>query len=271
MAVICEECVRTFGTREALQQHLRDSPIHAVASTSDEDAGAYNPAQALEQRPGQASTPAVTLRCNECVRTFGTEEALQQHLRDSRTHASKFGCTDCVRSFDTEQALQQHLRDSPVHRVMSTADIKRSKRSFALQPSLHDEVLESLRVHDLIFDFCPVDNARGALKEHDTGIMGKFTCPKCHNKWTSKQIAITIRLYPGQRYNARVYFQRCERCKALGRPQLDSSYAERVSYRLAAWSGIALEPPPYSGHNRRPHQSDLCEGCQHGHCQLSRL
>jgi hypothetical protein len=112
------------------------------------------------------------------------------------------------------------------------------------------------------------------LREHDTGIMGKFTCANqsCPIKaCTSKQIAITIREYSGLEYNARVYHQRCKSCNSLSRPELDTSYAERVSYRLAKWSGIDLEEPPYSGHSQKPHQSRLCEGCRHGHCWQSRL
>jgi len=50
-------CDRTFSSEEALQQHLRDSPVHAPS-----------------------------FECESCDRVFGSEEALQQHLRDSSTH-----------------------------------------------------------------------------------------------------------------------------------------------------------------------------------------
>lgn len=56
------------------------------------------------------------------------------------------------------------------------------------------------------------------LKEHDTSIMGKFACinMSCTFKsWISKQIAITVQQYPGRRYNARDYSQRCEACDSL--------------------------------------------------------
>jgi hypothetical protein len=50
-------CNRRFGSEEALQQHLRDSPAHAPS-----------------------------FDCDDCVRAFDSEEALQQHLRDPRIH-----------------------------------------------------------------------------------------------------------------------------------------------------------------------------------------
>ena len=208
----------------------------------------------------------------DCDRSFKTKKALQQHLRDSPAHAVTFDCDECDRAFDTEQALQQHLRDSPAHSTSSCSVT--IINSFDMRPSLHEDVSRLLWLHGLYFDFCATDDSHGILKEQDTSIMGKFTCinSSClFQSWTSKQIAIIIRQYPGLRYNARVYYQRCESCNSLSRPELDGSYAERVSYRLAKWSGIAVEEPPYSGRSKRPHQVRLCEGCRHGRCWQSRL
>lgn len=186
----------------------------------------------------------MALNCEDCDRSFGTRRALQQHLRDSPAHAVTFDCDECDRAFDAEQALQQHLRDLLSHVNLPAAGVS---QSFNLQPALHDEVLQSLRAYDLAFDFFAIDDSRGILKEHGTSIMATFTCTNrsCPTaRWTSKQIAITIRQYPGGRYNARVYFQRCELCDSLSEPELDNSYAERISYRLAKWSGLAVEEPP---------------------------
>ena len=272
MATICKDCDRSFNTKRALQQHLRDSPAHAVTLDCDECDRAFDTEQALQQHLRDSPAHAVTFDCDECDRAFDTEQALQQHLRDSPAHAVTFDCDECDRAFDTEQALQQHLHDSPAHSTSSYAAAITD--SFDMRPSLHVDVSHLLRLHDLYFDFYGTDDSHGALKEHDTSIMGKFTCinRSCTSKsWTSKQIAITIRQYPGLRYNARVYYQRCEACDSLSRPELDDSYAERVSYRLAKWSGVALEEPPYSGRSQRPHQSRLCEGCRYGRCWQSRL
>jgi len=238
MTVICDVCARSFGTEQALEQHIRDSSAH----TSIFD-------------------------CKECDRAFDTEQALQQHLRDSAAHAATHHCEDCDRTFSTEQALQQHLRDSPAH--IADEGVKVIGRSFDIRPFLHQDVSRLLRQYGLSFKFFPIDDPHGCLKEHDSSIMGTFTCTNttCSSlRWTSKKIAISIRQYPGLRYNARVYYQRCKSCNSLSVPELDDTYAERVSYRLAKWSGIAVEEPPSSGRSRRPHQARLCEGCRHGRC-----
>ncbi len=272
MATRCGLCDRTFGTKQALQQHLRDSPAHTAALQCVECDRVFNTKPALEQHLRDAPAHATTFDCDECNRTFQTEEALQQHLRDAPAHAATFDCDECDHTFQTEQALQQHLHDALAHSTSSDAGIIGD--SFDLRPSLHPDVLRLLRPHGLTFGFHATENLNHVLREKDTTIMGKFTCTNkscLTERWTSGHIAITIRLYPSLEYNARVYYQRCKRCNSLSRPELDDSYAERVSYRLATWSGIALEVPPYSGHSRRPHESRLCEGCRHGRCLQSRL
>jgi hypothetical protein len=106
------------------------------------------------------------------------------------------------------------------------------------------------------------------MNDYDTNIMGRFTCHNmaCSAAWTSKQIAITIRRYSNERYNARVYHQSCKRCGTTSEPQLDHSYAERVAYRLKKWCGVQMEVPPFSGESNGPHRRDLCEGCKHSRC-----
>ena len=53
----CETCDRSFSSNGALQQHLRDSPVHAPF-----------------------------FNCESCDRSFSSDDALWQHLRDSRAH-----------------------------------------------------------------------------------------------------------------------------------------------------------------------------------------
>ncbi|KAK1960024.1 hypothetical protein LY78DRAFT_619146 [Colletotrichum sublineola] len=106
----CTVCNRSFGNEKALQQHLRDSPVHAPS-----------------------------FDCEACNRSFGSEEALQQHLRDSPVHVQSFGCEACNRSFGSEEALQQHLRDSPVHRKNTETPLDvffHSYPTFDYDPSL---------------------------------------------------------------------------------------------------------------------------------------
>lgn len=141
-----------------------------------------------------------------------------------------------------------------------------------MYPDLHAQVALRLMEDKLHFDFHDVDSPTPGTREYDTNVMGKFRChnTRCaSNGWSSKQIPITIRMYPDKRkYNARVYHQRCQHCKQPSRPSLDQdSYAERIAYRLKKWSGIKMVPPTYSGESKGPHHSHLCEGCKAGHCR----
>lgn len=148
----------------------------------------------------------------------------------------------------------------------------RKENRWSMHPDLHNKVMHLLEEHNLSFDFHEVDSPTHNTREYDTNIMGRFGCrnKKCASSgWSSKKIAITIRLYPNSNeYNARVWHQRCESCDQLGRLFLDEgSYAERVAYRLKKWKGIEMERPAYTGKSDGPHQSALCEGCKAGHCK----
>ena len=148
----------------------------------------------------------------------------------------------------------------------------KSDRTRSMHQNQHDNVSRLLEEDDLHFDFYEDDDAETCIKDYDTNIMGRFICRNraCNSKgWSSRMIAITIRMYPGAQYNARVYHQRCQRCNRLGEPRLDDSYAERVAYRLKKWCGIEMDRPSYSGESKGPHQSTLCEGCKDGHCTQS--
>ena len=143
---------------------------------------------------------------------------------------------------------------------------------WSMYPALHDDVSLLLEEDDLHFDFHENDDPESCNKEYDTNIMGRFICRHhaCGSSgWASKKIAITIRMYPGAQYNARVYHQRCKGCNSLSKPCLDNSYAERVAYRIKKWCGIEIDRPNYSGQSNGPHQRSLCEGCKDGHCNQS--
>ena len=46
-------------------------------------------------------------------------------------------------------------------------------------------------------------------------------------------VAITIREYPDEQYNARVYRQRCKKCGELGELDVDQgTYVDSISYRI---------------------------------------
>jgi hypothetical protein len=150
---------------------------------------------------------------------------------------------------------------------------RKAAKLWSLHPKLHNDVAQLLDEEGLQVDFFNADDEETNIEERDTNIMGRFICGNsgCHSSgWSSKKIAITIRMYPRQLYNARVYHQRCKICRAVGRPVLDQRcYAERVTYWLKKWNGIEVERPNYSGQSRGPHDSELCEGCKAGHCPNS--
>lgn len=151
----------------------------------------------------------------------------------------------------------------------------KSDQRWSMYPTLHDDVSRLLGEDDLHFDFQQKDDTEYCIQEYDTNIMGRFICHNgaCGSSgWSSKRIAITIRMYPGAQYNARVYAQRCQKCNRLSKPLLDESYAERVAYRLKKWCGIQMAQPHYrSSRPKRPHRSSLCEGCKNGHCSQTWL
>ncbi|KAI1126007.1 zinc-binding domain-containing protein [Nemania abortiva] len=146
---------------------------------------------------------------------------------------------------------------------------RRSPATSSMHPQKHAEISRLLDEDNLFFTFHDNDDEYGCTKSWDSAVMGRFRChnPNCGtNGWSSKQIAITIRMYPGEKYNARVYHQRCKSCGSLSKPILDDTYAERVTYWLKKWCGIHLETPPHSGQSKGPHKNRFCEGCKAGHC-----
>lgn len=147
----------------------------------------------------------------------------------------------------------------------------RRESRWSMYPGLHKMVKDALQKDNLHLSFHKADENASSSHIFDTHIMGRFTCHNSEcgaNVWSSKKVPITIRMYPANRYNARVYHQRCQGCDSLGSPSLDKdSYVERVVYRLRKWNGIEVEPRPYYGNVGPPHRSELCEGCRAGHCR----
>ena len=153
------------------------------------------------------------------------------------------------------------------------AQRKAQPKRWSIFPSKHESVSRLVSEAAPRFTFHDIDEDLKSIQTYDTSIMGRFRCynPSCDtNGWSSKQIAITIRMYPGERYNARVYHQRCAACEMLSKPVLDNSYAERVAYRLQKWCGIEQEQPEFSRESKGPHEKNFCEGCKAGHCSEGR-
>ncbi|KAI9373340.1 zinc-binding domain-containing protein, partial [Aspergillus egyptiacus] len=141
---------------------------------------------------------------------------------------------------------------------------RKAKKAPSMYPILHDTITALLEQSNpyLKFTFHPTDDDASATHKYNTNITGHFTChnPHCPNPgWASKVIAVTIRMYPGNRYNARVYHQRCKTCQGVFRPKVDGeTYAERIFYRLQKWCGVEVEKVDYRGaRGKKPHQRGL--------------
>lgn len=138
-------------------------------------------------------------------------------------------------------------------------------------PSLHQNVVEAVSDTIAYPWFCENDDDDEPDNEYATHVMGKFRCTSrtCSaNVWSSKKVAILIKGYAGNGYNAEVFNQRCRTCNELGTLTLDeTSYVERVAYRIQKWAGVRMGPQHYSQRKGMPHEQDFCEGCKRGFCQ----
>ena len=140
-------------------------------------------------------------------------------------------------------------------------------------PSLHQQVANAVSDTIPSTRYQSPDSATTEYSnnEYPTNIMGKFICNNTACKspgWGSKVVSIVIKGYPGNAYNAVVFNQRCKDCNQLGTFVLDeTSYVDRIAYRLKIWARVPVERPPYNPRDGPPHQSSLCEGCKRGVCR----
>lgn len=155
-------------------------------------------------------------------------------------------------------------------RMARKGTAKSPKTSFMF-PQLHEQILKAASDEVGSAWFNNRDGNHTSICSYETHVMGRFTCTNdnCSNSgWASKKVAIVIRRYPRNGYNAVLFNQRCKICKQLGILSLDEkSYVDRVVYRLKKWAGVEVEPPQYTERIGLPHESELCEGCKRGCCK----
>jgi len=268
----CKYCPRSFPTTTALHQHRCDSPTPETAPERE-----TSHPSALSEIASPASTHATasiaTFACKYCERLFPTTVTLHQHRCEPPTYGTTSDRKTSHQSTSTEHSLpaspitsdrsfsEHHL---PAHALSSP---------WSLQPARHEEVAEL--IHPVLsVEFFEASGFDDCTKHHDTHIMGYFTCTNkaCRkDNWSSRMIALTIRLYSGKRYNAVVWHQRCKKCQTFGQPTLEESYAERIAYRLKVWFGKPHETIDYFPGDPFPHKRWLCEGCKNGHCPIGAL
>lgn len=141
--------------------------------------------------------------------------------------------------------LYSNVRHLTVHHCVGKYDMAADHRVWSFYPELHPLVAHSLQMDYLHFSFHDQDDD-GYLRSYDTYVTGELSCqtPRCPNaRWPCSTIPVTIRTYPNQGYNAKVFHLMCRNCGQATRPLLYESYAERVAYCLKLWARVEMEPP----------------------------
>lgn len=97
MAFNCARCYKKFGSKEALNQHLRSSARHTNGGTRNRNRNTTaqplkanknpnHPNMSAPQRDTQLHRP---FRCQSCDRSFKFQCALDSHLQNSKAHGSR--------------------------------------------------------------------------------------------------------------------------------------------------------------------------------------
>jgi hypothetical protein len=263
----CAICHQHFESPIALAHHIRGSAEHA---------------KKLREKLAMLRR---TFECESCYRYFGSAEALTEHKVESERLAKERAqggeldpqtlkaLTELKRNAErlVAERAQQEASDDELSLQMLSLQTPTDDSLWTMYPDLHDSVSRCLEANGLSVDFYEEGEAENSLHDYDTNILGAFTCPNrsCQiKKWTSKKVAVSIRLFDNQQYNAAVWHQRCHKCECMGVLKLDEeSYIERVVYRLRKWLGQKMVAPPWSRSKDGPeHLVELCEGCKNGHC-----
>ena len=149
--------------------------------------------------------------------------------------------------------------------------LKGDIRDSYMFPLLHQDVVNAVSDDITSPGFYKINSDRDSDNRYSTHVMGKFKCSNntCSaDGWTSKKVAILIRSYTGNRYNAEVFNQRCKVCNLLGTLTLDeTSYVDRIAYRIKKWAGVPMDQQSFGSIEGPPHEKALCEGCKRGVCQ----
>ncbi|KAH3996958.1 hypothetical protein HBH98_000890 [Parastagonospora nodorum] len=292
---ICVSCNRTFGSKAALKAHEKNSPKHVpfnckTCNRSFGDQTALSQHQdnsPAHQRPrtDSVTTSIASVPVTNCVSpVLPATSNVRSTIRNAQPsrHTTTKNTPRVDPTFDLPFAVlenrMQALAIPDLITNVAQPKIGRTNiptrqtetRTFFTFPELHQRIAEAVAPAITSTWFNKGLKAR-ADKDYDTNVTGKFTCDNngCRkNGWSSGVVATRIRGYPGSGYKAIVYNQRCKSCDQLGSLKMDEeSYVERIAYRLKKWAGVPVEPPPFSGQSRGPHDEERCEGCRAGNCR----
>ena len=298
----CVSCDRSFRDQAALKQHQKDSPKHARTSCKvcdryfgtehalkqhqDDKRHHIDPPEDQENLRATATSPSTVVAVTDQVLTVSPMEphasARERKSRQSRqTTLNETSTSQVYRTLDLlSKVLGQQAQASAVPsvspfsgspkkaRVIAPRRKQETKTSFKF-PELHQKVADAVAPFIASPRFHDDKNGERFDVEYSTSVMGRFTCNNANCKqstWGSKVVAILIRGYARNGYSAIVFNQRCRGCNMLGNFELkDTSYIERVAYRLKKWAGVPLEQPQFVKKGP-PHEEEFCEGCKAGVC-----
>ena len=257
----CKPCKRTFSSHNALKQHLHDSPVH-------------------QQQPPEVASSTVLPTFNlNSSRSPPNARAQRNNQQNFQTPSSNTSGPDSSRhhpsptSDDSPQVFTIPIREPlikpPQRRTAPIPKRKEETRTSLTFPDLHDRIAEAV-LPDVTSTWFQSNESERYNNKHITCVVGRFTCnnAKCKKRsWTSGVVSIVITGYASNGYSAVVFNQRCKSCEKLGTLTIDeTTYVERVAFRIKRWAGVWMETPEYNRASKGPHEQELCEGCKKGTC-----
>ncbi|KAB2107872.1 hypothetical protein AG0111_0g3627 [Alternaria gaisen] len=267
----CKECNRSFKTQVALSSHQEHSTAHRTPRRDS----------VTTSVTAVPFTQYVPLRFSRASNVPSATQGGQRSGHNTTDNISRANPTFDLDSMPLEDTLQA-LTISDVSTPIAQPKIGRAQipqrqeetRTSFTFPELHQRIAEAVAPAITSTWFNSNTKAHPG-KEKDTNIIGTFTCvnKKCgKDGWSSGLVAIHIRGYSRNGYNAVVFNQRCKSCGWLGSLKMDEkSYIERVAFRLNTWAGVRIEHTHFSSKMLQgPHESEYCEGCKAGHCPRGR-
>jgi hypothetical protein len=263
----CKACNRSFSSQNALSQHQNDSPVHQ-RSRRDSVTTAVTPVPSTQHVPLPFSAPSNISSAPD------NGQRSRHTATGNSSHTNPTFDLDYIPLEDTLQALTisdvNTTTTLPKVGRARIAKLQKETRTSFTFPELHQRIAEAVAPAITSTWFNSNTKARPE-KEKDTNIIGSFTCVnnRCgKDGWSSGLVAIHIRGYSRNGYNAVVFNQRCKSCGWLGSLKMDEkSYIERVTFRLNTWAGVGTEHTHFSPKMLQgPHESEYCEGCKAGHC-----
>jgi hypothetical protein len=260
----CKACNRTFGSNNALRQHQHDSSVHQ-RQPPEKASSKVRPASDLDSTLSPYNARVGVRNRND--------RRSNQRISSDNTDLDSSRDRPLPTPGNYPRVPTMSVRDSTIKpsQTPTAHDSKRkeeTRTSFKF-PELHEKIAEAVSP-EITSAWFQSNDREESDNEHLTCVVGSFTCNNraCKKRsWTSGVVSTQIRGYARNGYSAVVFNQRCKACDKLGTLAMDeTTYVERVAYRIKKWAGFRVESPGYIRNSKGPHEERLCEGCKRGTC-----